>query len=54
MRNLAILTFLTLDGVMRSPSSPDEDSSSGFAYGGWARKCWDDVMEQVMHIYKKA
>ncbi|MDJ0704459.1 MAG: dihydrofolate reductase family protein [Leptolyngbyaceae cyanobacterium MO_188.B28] len=48
MRNLAILTFLTLDGVMQAPSSPDEDPAGGFAYGGWARTCWDEVMEQVM------
>ena len=26
MRELAILTFLTLDGVMQAPSSPEEDS----------------------------
>ena len=48
MRKLAILTFVTLDGVMQSPSGPEEDSSGGFTHGGWARKCWDDVMEQVM------
>ena len=48
MRNLAILTFLTLDGVMQAPSSPDEDPSDGFAYGGWARNCWDEVMGQVV------
>ena len=34
MRELAILSFVTLDGVMQSPTSPEEDSSGGF-YGGW-------------------
>ena len=48
MRNLAILTFLTIDGVMQAPGAPDEDPSNGFAHGGWARNCWDDVMEQVI------
>ena len=48
MRELAILTFLTLDGVMQAPSDPNEDPSGGFTYGGWARNCWDEVMEQVM------
>ncbi len=48
MRDLAILTFLTLDGVMQSPSGPEEDPSDGFTHGGWARSCWDDVMEHVM------
>ena len=47
MRELAILTFVTLDGVMQSPSGPDEDPSGGFKHGGWARPCWDDVMQQV-------
>ena len=48
MRELAVLTFVTLDGVMQSPSGPDEDPSGGFRHGGWARDGWDEVMEQVM------
>ena len=47
MRELALLTFVTLDGVMQSPGSPDEDPSIGFTLGGWAQPCWDEVMEQV-------
>jgi dihydrofolate reductase len=47
MRDLAILTFVTLDGVMQAPSGPQEDPSNGFSRGGWAQVCWDDVMEQV-------
>lgn len=48
MRELAILTFLTLDGVMQSPSGPEEDPSGGFSQGGWARNCWDEVMAMVV------
>ncbi|MEM9586122.1 MAG: dihydrofolate reductase family protein [Planctomycetota bacterium] len=48
LRQLAILTFVTLDGVMQAPSVPEEDTSGGFAHGGWARPYWDDVMAQVM------
>ena len=48
LRKLAILTFMTLDGVMQAPSDPSEDRSGEFAHGGWARPCWDEVMEQVM------
>ena len=48
MRELAILAFQTLDGVMQSPGSPEEDPSGGFRNGGWAVNCWEEVMEQVM------
>ena len=48
MRNLAVLTFLTLDGVMQAPNDPKEDPSGGFIHGGWAVNYWDEVMAQVM------
>ncbi|MFT5444876.1 MAG: hypothetical protein ACI9DC_000036 [Gammaproteobacteria bacterium] len=47
MRELAVLTFVTLDGVMPAPSDPDEDRSGGFKHGAWARDCWSEVMESV-------
>jgi len=47
MRELAVLTFLTLDGVMQAPMQPGEDTSGGFKRGGWAAKFYDGVMEQV-------
>ncbi len=48
MRDLAVLTFLTLDGVMQAPASPEEDTSGGFTHGGWAANYWEEVMGQVM------
>ena len=47
MRNLAVLTFLTIDGVMQAPAQPEEDPSGGFVHGGWAVNYWDEVMAQV-------
>ena len=47
MRDLALLTFVSLDGVMQGPSTPDEDTSGGFTRGGWARPWWDEVMGLV-------
>ncbi|MEQ9266787.1 MAG: dihydrofolate reductase family protein [Balneolaceae bacterium] len=47
MRKLAILTFVTLDGVMQAPKMPEEDFSNRFTQGGWADPYWDEVMEQV-------
>jgi dihydrofolate reductase len=50
MRKLAILTFMSLDGVMQAPSRPEEDTSGDFQHGGWARPWWDEVMEQVRDV----
>ncbi len=48
MRKLALLTFVTLDGVMQSPTSSEEDPSDGFTQGGWAAPYWEEVMGQVV------
>lgn len=47
MRSLAVLAFVTLDGVMQSPSAPQEDPSGGFDRGGWAAPYWEGVMPDV-------
>jgi len=48
MRKLATITFLTLDGVMQGPGSPEEDPSDSFERGGWAAEYWEETMPQVM------
>lgn len=35
MRRIIAPVFLSLDGVMQAPGAPEEDTSSGFPYGGW-------------------
>jgi len=47
MRELAILMFQSIDGVVQSPNMPDEDSSGGFRHGGWAAPFWSGVMDHV-------
>lgn len=47
MRDLAILTFITLDGVMQAPKLPEEDRTNGFSAGGWADPYWEPVMRHV-------
>ena len=43
MRKLIVDEWMTLDGVVQSPSSPDEDSAGGFKHGGWHMPHMDDV-----------
>ena len=44
MRRLAVIEFVTLDGVMQGLGSPDEDRDGGFEYGGWAAPYGDEVL----------
>ena len=43
MRQLVAVEFVTLDGVMQSLGSPDEDREGGFEHGGWAGPYMDDT-----------
>ncbi|MEP7044412.1 MAG: dihydrofolate reductase family protein [Dokdonella sp.] len=35
MRKLIVAAFISLDGVVQAPGGPEEDTSNGFAHGGW-------------------
>ena len=35
MRKVIVLEHISLDGVIQASGGPDEDTSGGFAYGGW-------------------
>jgi dihydrofolate reductase len=48
MSTVVVVGSLTLDGVMQAPGRPDEDRRRGFAHGGWALPCNDQVMGNAM------
>ena len=49
MRKVIVLEFITLDGVIQAGGGPEEDTSGGFAYGGWAAPYSDEVVGTVMN-----
>ncbi len=48
MRKVIALDFVTLDGVIQAGGGPEEDTSGGFAYGGWQVPYSDEVLGTVM------
>ena len=44
MRKIIVLEHITLDGVIQAGGGPDEDTSDGFAYGGWAAPFDDEAI----------
>ena len=48
MRKVNVLEFVSLDGVMQAPGGPEEDTSGGFAYGGWISPHSDPVLSTAI------
>ncbi len=44
MRKVIVLEHISLDGVIQAPGGPDEDTNSGFAYGGWIAPHSDPIL----------
>lgn len=44
MRKVIVLEHVSLDGVIQAPGGPDEDTSGGFAYGGWIASYSDALL----------
>ena len=55
MRKVIASEWMSLDGVIQSPSSPEEDTSGGFKYGGWhSAYLEDESMNWVMESITRA
>jgi dihydrofolate reductase len=48
MRKVIVLEHISLDGVIQAPGGPEEDTSGGFAYGGWAGPYSDEVLGMAL------
>jgi dihydrofolate reductase len=48
MRKIIVLEFVSLDGVIQAPGGPEEDTSGGFAYGGWIAPHSDSVFSAAI------
>jgi dihydrofolate reductase len=42
---VVVMQFMTLDGVTQAPGAPDEDTTGGFAAGGWLVPHFDETFE---------
>ena len=49
MRNICVLTFVSMDGVMQGPGAPEEDTSGGFRHGGWTVGYFDAFVGEEMN-----
>jgi dihydrofolate reductase len=48
MRKVLVLEHISLDGVIQAPGGPDEDTSGGFAYGGWIAPYSDAILGTLL------
>jgi dihydrofolate reductase len=48
MGRIVVVNFSSIDGVIQSPLSPDEDRDGGFDHGGWVPPHSDDVVDTFM------
>ena len=53
MRKIIVQELITLDGVMQAPGGPEEDTSSGFKYGGWTAPYFYEADAEAGELMQK-
>jgi hypothetical protein len=48
VRKVIVLEHISLDGVIQAPGGPDEDTSGGFAHGGWVGPYSDESLGKLL------
>ena len=48
MRKVIVISHISLDGVLQAMGGPEEDTSGGFAYGGWVAPYSEEVLGAVI------
>ena len=48
MRKVIVVSHVSLDGVIQAMGGSEEDTSGGFAYGGWVAPYSDEVLGTVV------
>lgn len=46
MRKVVVDEWMSLDGVVQAPGSPEEDTSGGFEHGGWHLRYFDEMSQK--------
>ncbi|HJR44581.1 MAG TPA: dihydrofolate reductase family protein [Actinomycetota bacterium] len=51
MRRVVVDQWMSLDGVVQAPGTPDEDMSGGFRHGGWHLPYFDEASQSWVVNY---
>jgi dihydrofolate reductase len=46
MRKVVVQEWMSMDGVVQAPGAPEEDTTGGFAHGGWSLPYFDDSAQR--------
>jgi dihydrofolate reductase len=46
MRKVVVNEWMSLDGVVQAPGTPEEDTTGGFQHGGWHIRYFDEMAQK--------